>query len=192
VRPGSKERSPAPPSRPGDSPSSAARCARGDSADGPARPAGRDPDRGRCRNLKASRSRRHGREQPAGARVGSRLFGGLGGRRSRPAAAVAGDRGVRVEIRGASSLGSCQARERCPTWDARGRRRELASGGVAALRGPHASKTVKRRLASWSTLHRWKEGDRETVCCAEPALGPRRGSASARASGPSPGMSWIG
>jgi hypothetical protein len=40
--------------------------------------------------------------------------------------------------------------------DARGRRRELASGAVAALPGPHASHTVKRRLASWSTLHHWK------------------------------------
>ena len=38
-----KGKVPCPPSRPGDSPSSAARCARGDSADGPARPAGRDP-----------------------------------------------------------------------------------------------------------------------------------------------------
>ena len=43
----------------------------------------------------------------------------LGGRRHRPAAAVAGDLGARVEIRGASSLGPFQARERSPTWDAR-------------------------------------------------------------------------
>jgi hypothetical protein len=51
----------------------------------------------------------------------------------RPAAAVAGERGARVEIRGASSLGPRQALERSPTWDARGRRRELAGGGLAAL-----------------------------------------------------------
>ena len=54
-------------------------------------------------------------------------------RRRRPAAAVAGDRGARAEIRGASSLGPRQARERYPTWDACGRRGELAAGGLAAL-----------------------------------------------------------
>jgi hypothetical protein len=35
------------------------------------------------------------------ASVGPRLFGGLGGRRDRLAAAMAEDRGARVEIRGA-------------------------------------------------------------------------------------------
>jgi hypothetical protein len=34
------------------------------------------------------------------ARVGSRLFGDLGGRRHRPAVAAAGDRGGDIEIRG--------------------------------------------------------------------------------------------
>ena len=44
---------------------------------------------------------------------------------------MAGERGARVEIRGASSLGPRQALERSPTWDARGRRRELAGGGLS-------------------------------------------------------------
>jgi hypothetical protein len=53
--------------------------------------------------------------------------------RPRAAAALAGDRGVGVEIRGASSAGSVEARERSPTWDARGRRRKPAGGGLAVL-----------------------------------------------------------
>jgi hypothetical protein len=47
-------------------------------------------------------------------------------------------------------------RARCQAWDARRGCRELAGGRVAALEGPHAANTVRRRLASWSTLHRWK------------------------------------
>jgi integrase len=32
----------------------------------------------------------------------------------------------------------------------------LVEAGVLRVRGPHAPETVKRRLASWSTLHRWR------------------------------------
>ena len=39
------------------------------------------------------------------------------------------------------------------------------------FRPPCAPNTVKRRLASWGTLHRWK-GHRGTGRCAEPAFGP--------------------
>jgi hypothetical protein len=40
----------------------------------------------------------------------------------------------------ASSLGSGQARGPSPTWDARGRCRELAGVGLAALGGPPSPK----------------------------------------------------
>jgi len=32
----------------------------------------------------------------------------------------------------------------------------LVAGGALRVAGPHAPSTVKRRLASWSTLHRWR------------------------------------
>jgi hypothetical protein len=73
----------------------------------------------------------------------------------------------------------------------------LRTKGLLRCDGPHAPSTVKRRLASWSTLHRWKgiEGPFAApslrAACAWPFV-PRRGRASARASGPSPGTSWIG
>jgi hypothetical protein len=73
----------------------------------------------------------------------------------------------------------------------------LRTKGLLRCDGPHAPTTVKRRLASWSTLHRWKgiEGPFAApslrAACAWPFV-PRRGRASARASGPSPGTSWIG
>jgi hypothetical protein len=73
----------------------------------------------------------------------------------------------------------------------------LRTKGLLRCDGPHAPSTVKRRLASWSTLHRWKgiEGRSPRRACAQPCawpFAPRRGRASARASGPSPGTSWIG
>jgi hypothetical protein len=73
----------------------------------------------------------------------------------------------------------------------------LRTKGLLRCDGPHAPSTVKRRLASWSTLHRWKgiEGRSPRRACARPCawpFAPRRGRASARASGPSPGTSWIG
>ena len=36
------------------------------------------------------------------------------------------------------------------------RRRELRADGLLRCEGPMPRNTVKRRLASWSTLHRWK------------------------------------
>lgn len=33
---------------------------------------------------------------------------------------------------------------------------ELAAAGLLRVAGPHAPATVKRRLSSWSTLHRWR------------------------------------
>jgi len=145
-------------------------------------PAGGAPHGRRRRDLKASRARRHGREQPAGARVGSRLFGGLNGHR-RPAAAVAGDGGARVLIRDPSSLGSVEARERSPTWDARGRRRELASRGVAALRRPPAPNTVKRRLPRWSTctVGKGSRGRSPRRVFSQPVIGRSRLAAAAPA-----------
>jgi hypothetical protein len=108
-------------------------------------------------------------------------FADLGGRRHRPAALVAGDGGASVEIRGASSLGPGQARERSPTWDARGRRREPASGGGGyfAARAP----CPKHRQAAACELERAAplERDRGTIRCAEPALGRSRLVAAARA-----------
>jgi hypothetical protein len=73
----------------------------------------------------------------------------------------------------------------------------LRTKGLLRCDGPHAPNTVKRCLASWSTLHRWK-GSRDRSprrACAQRCdwpFAPRRGRASARASGPSPGTSWIG
>ena len=83
------------------------------------------------------------------------------------------------------------------TWDARGRRRELASGGVAALRGPACPKHRQAAPGELEHTAPWKgiEGPFARRACARPCawpFAPRRGRASARASGPSPGMSWIG
>ena len=111
-----------------------------------------------------------GRERPAGARVGSRLFRDLGGRRHRPAAVGAGDGGVRVEIRGASSLGSVEAGERPPTWNAC-RKSPKACGrrdrcvGIAPM--PQHGQATTGGLEHAAPLER----DRGTVRSAEPALG---------------------
>jgi hypothetical protein len=94
-----------------------------------------------------------------GSRVGSRLFRDLGGRRRRPAAVVAGDGGACVEIRGASSLGPVEAGERPSEMECLPKVAEsLRAEGSLRWNGPHAPcpNTVKRRLAGWSTLHRWK------------------------------------
>jgi hypothetical protein len=59
--------------------------------------------------------------------------------------------------------------------------------------GPMPQNTVKRRLASWGTLHHWKGStDRSLRRVCARRFAPRRGRASARASGPSLGTSWIG
>ena len=88
-------------------------------------------------------------ENTCGLRVGSRLFGDVGGNRHGPAAVLAGDGGARAEIRCASSLGPGQAREPSPTWDARRRCRELASGGVAA---------VEARMPETPSSGAWRTG----------------------------------
>jgi hypothetical protein len=111
-----------------------------------------------------------GRERPAGARVGSRLFRDLGGRRHRPAAVGAGDGGARVEIRGASSLGSVEAGERPPTWNAC-RKSPKACGrrgrGVGIAPMPQHGQATTGGLEHAAPLER----DRGTVRSAEPALG---------------------
>jgi hypothetical protein len=59
----------------------------------------------------------------------------------------------------------------------------LRTKGLLRCDGPHAPSTVKRRLASWSTLHRWK-GSRDRSprrACAPPALGRSCLAAAARA-----------
>ena len=77
----------------------------GDPADGPARSPRRDFDRRRRRDLKTSRQGRDGREQPAGARLRSRLSRSLGAGGDRHPPALAGARGAGLEICRASSVG---------------------------------------------------------------------------------------
>ena len=67
----------------------------------------------------------------------------------------------------------------------------LTAAGALRVDGPHAPSTVKRRLASWGALHRWRglEGPFASPPCA-PRCGspsaPARGRGGARASAPSP------
>jgi hypothetical protein len=74
----------------------------------------------------------------------------------------------------------------------------LRTKGLLLCDGPHAPNTVKRRLANWSTHCIAGKGLRDRSprrACARRCdwpFAPRRGRASARASGPSPGTSWIG
>jgi hypothetical protein len=137
-----------------------------------------------------------GRERPAGARVGSRLFRDLGGRRHRPAAVGAGDGGARVEIRGASSLGSVEAGERPPTWNAC-RKSPKACGrrdrcvGIAPM--PQHGQATTGGLEHAAPLER----DRGTVRSAEPALGAAIGrlslaAAAAAQEQASGGLGWLG
>jgi hypothetical protein len=66
----------------------------------------------------------------------------------------------------------------------------LQAKGLLRRDGPHAPNTVKRRLASWRTLHRWKgieaplERDRGTVRSAESALGAALGRSRLAAAAP--------
>jgi hypothetical protein len=137
-----------------------------------------------------------GGERPAGARVGSRLFRDLGGRRHRPAAVEAGDGGARVEIRGASSLGSVEAGERSPTWNAC-RKSPKACGrrdrcvGMAPM--PQHRQATTGGLEHAAPLER----GRGTVRNAEPALGAANGrlslgAAAAAQQQASGGLGWIG
>ena len=66
----------------------------------------------------------------------------------------------------------------------------LHADGLLRAEGPHASSTVRRRLSSWATLHRWKglEGPSPPLPCAPRCgspYGPPGGPACARASAPS-------
>ena len=83
-------------------------------------------------------------------------LGGLGAGRDRRGAAVAGLGEPGAEIRRAPSLGPGQARDRPAARHAGRRRGAAARRALLRSAGPHAPSTVKRRLASWGTLHRWK------------------------------------
>jgi hypothetical protein len=65
----------------------------------------------------------------------------------------------------------------------------LRAEGLLRSDGPHAPSTVKRRLASWGTLHRWKGidgpfGTPTLRSAVRLGFGLRRGRAGARASAP--------
>ena len=74
----------------------------------------------------------------------------------------------------------------------------LRVAGVLRSDGPHAPNTVKRRLASWATLHRWKGIDGPLASPSVRAAlrlavrARRRVRAGARASAPSPARSSTG
>ena len=77
--------------------------------------------------------------------------------RDRRGVAVAGLGKPGVEICSASSVGPGQARDRSRSMACRPTsRRGCGTPYFCAATGPHAPSTVKRRLASWGTLHRWK------------------------------------
>ncbi|CUX68191.1 Integrase family protein (fragment) [Agrobacterium tumefaciens str. Kerr 14] len=69
---------------------------------------------------------------------------------------MAGARSTAAEIRRASSVGSANARNRSGSRDAGGGRPEPPRSGVLKVTGPHAPDTVCRRLATWSTLAKWR------------------------------------
>src|SRR3984957_7604822 len=98
-----------------------------------------------------------GGERPAGARGGSRLFRDLGGRRHR-ASRCRGRRRRSLALKFVAhhlwdpSKRVSDLRHGMPAES----RRKPAGGGIAALEWPPWPNTVKRRLARWSTLHRWK------------------------------------
>ena len=70
--------------------------------------------------------------------------------------AVAGLGKPGAEICRAPPLGPGQARDRPAARHAGRRRGALREVSLLRSPGPHAPSTVKRRLASWGTLHRWK------------------------------------
>ena len=95
-------------------------------------------------------------ENTCGLRVGSRLFGDLGGNRtarplSWPATEALALKFVAHHLWDPSKRVS-DLRHGMPAES----RRKPAGGGIAALELPPCPNTVKRRLAGWSTLHRWK------------------------------------
>jgi hypothetical protein len=135
--------------------------------------------RSSLRRALASRAK-VGATTACGLCVGSRLFEDPDGRRHRRGAVVADDVGARVEIRGASSLGPCQARERSRHGMPADVDESLRAEGLLRCEGPMPQNTVKRRLASWSTPHPVGKGSRDRSC-AEPALGRSRLVAAGRA-----------
>ena len=132
------------------------RRAGGAPAAGGAGPFGRVADFGRDRNAHASRQDRHGPELAAGAGKRPRLSRGLVARFDRGAARLARPRDGRAALRRPSSVGRSGAREKSRPWHARCCGRRLACRGSSELDGPHAPATVRRRLALWATLHRWR------------------------------------
>jgi integrase len=102
------------------------------------------------------RSRRSVGRTGASARVEPSRFGGLGGRYHWPAAAVASTTGALALKFVAHHLWDPSKRASDPRHGMPRRRRDLTGGGLQRCGGPRAPKTVKRRLASWSTLHCWK------------------------------------
>jgi len=68
----------------------------------------------------------------------------------------------------------------------------LTDAGLLRSDGPHAPGTVKRRLAHWSTLHRWKGiwGRRRYTPPFAWRYGQATGHVGARANAPSPAIFW--
>ena len=84
-------------------------------------------------------------------------LGGLGSGRDRRGVAVAGLGKFGAEICRAPSVGPGQARDRSRSTACRPTLRpRYANARLLRSTGPHAPSTVKRRFASWGTLHRWK------------------------------------
>jgi hypothetical protein len=83
-------------------------------------------------------------------------FGDLGGRRHRPALACPATEALALKFMAHDlwdpSKRVSDLRHGMPAES----RRKPAGGGIAALEWPPCPNTVKRRLAGWSTLHRWK------------------------------------
>ena len=106
-------------------------------------------------DAEASGAGRDGRKHAAGAGVGPCLSRSLGRRcdRRRPALARVGR--PRAEIPGAPSLGSSRAGDGPTARHPESVAAALRQAELFAPTDPSPS-TVKRRLSSWGTLHRWK------------------------------------
>ena len=111
--------------------------------------------RRRRRHAQASRPGGHGSQHPTGARLRPRIPRSLlaDDRLSPP---LACPRGPRADVRRPSSSSPRPARGRPEPWHAAGCRRGLRARERLRVDGPHTPKTVPRRLAHGSMLHRWR------------------------------------
>jgi hypothetical protein len=101
----------------------------------------------------------HGRQHTSRPHLGSRLSRSLGIGRHRTVAALAGARSPAAQIRCPSSLGPATPGDRSESRYACRRRREPSEPRVSQIYGSACASHLRRRLANWSTLTRWRGFD---------------------------------